>query len=218
MNDPRGSDFSSTSPDDPTDNERDLRLEPKMGGGRPVMVGFVRAWDPVIGENCLPARKLDSNSKNQLLVNELTLTCCSYLPQKDEQGSLKPPPTGIDSKPGAHYCTSDDEVVAKCELKKTEQRIEIAPGIIERLRGSKETIECVERDFYLPCSCYSCEANLCCIMDAKYVLCPQCRVVSPLDACPEGFDGGVGLGFTFETLQQMQYEIVHRRRQSRGFR
>ena len=148
-------------------------------------------------------------------------SCGSYPPQKDPQGSPKPPPTGAASKPGAHYCTSDDDVLAKCEaynMKRVDARLEIAPGITERLRGSKETMECVERDFYLPCTCFSCEAHLCCIMDAKYVLCPRCRVVSPLKECPKGFDGGVGLGFTFETLQQMQYEITLRRRQSRGFR
>jgi len=168
---------------------------------------------------CHDAREL---VKHHLIVFFLThVSCCSCRPQKDQQGSLKPPPAGIASKPGAHYCTSDDEVVAKCEayhLKKADTRIELAPGITARLRGSKETIECVERDFYLPCTCFSCQAHLCCIMDAKYVLCPLCRVVSPLEECPKGFDGGVGLGFTFEALQQLQYEIMQRRQQYRGFR
>lgn len=50
-------------------------------------------------------------------------------------------------------------------------------------------------------------------MDANYVLCPTCKVVSPMEGCAEGggLDGGVGLGFTFDDLQQWQHEILLRR-------
>ena len=90
-------------------------------------------------------------------------------------------------------------------------QIEIAPGIMARLRGAQETWSCVENDFYLPTTCFCCSSDLFCIMDANYVLCPMCKVVSPLEGCATGMDGGVGLGFTFDDLQQWQHEIIVRR-------
>lgn len=92
-----------------------------------------------------------------------------------------------------------------------EARIEIAPGITERLRGAAETWQCIERDFYLPTQCCCCATDICCIMDATYVLCPQCKVISPLEN-GMAHGGGVGLGFTFEDLQNWQAEIILSRR------
>ena len=53
-------------------------------------------------------------------------------------------------------------------------------------------------------------------MDANYVICPSCKVISPLEGCAQSgsMDGGVGLGFTCDDLQQWQYEIVTRRQRS----
>ena len=106
-----------------------------------------------------------------------------------------------------------------------DQMIEIVPGTWLRLRGADETWACIERDFYLPVMCFGCSAELCCIQDADYVLCPTCRVVSPMNGIPENDgsagrgnenvgNGGVGLGFTFTDLMRWQSEILARRRQS----
>lgn len=86
--------------------------------------------------------------------------------------------------------------------------IEIGPGALVRLRGAEETWDCIQRDFYLPTQCSFCELILCCIQDASYVLCPQCRVVSPIDDIMEEFDGGAGIGFTFEQLHAWQNDII----------
>lgn len=91
--------------------------------------------------------------------------------------------------------------------------MEIAPGEKVRLRGAKETWQAVENDFYLPTTCFSCDTDLCCIMDASYVLCPRCKVVSPVEGWAGGPDGGVGLGFTYGDLAQWQTEIMQRRQQ-----
>ena len=91
--------------------------------------------------------------------------------------------------------------------------MEIAPGEKVRLRGAKETWQCVENDFYLPTTCFSCDTDLCCIMDASYVLCPVCKVVSPVEGWAGGPDGGVGLGFTYDDLANWQREIVQRHQQ-----
>ena len=48
-----------------------------------------------------------------------------------------------------------------------------------------------------------------CIMDANYVVCPSCKVVSPLEAgADKDYHGGVGLGFTFEDLSKWLCRVV----------
>mmetsp|Transcript_12037 Transcript_12037/g.23122 ORF Transcript_12037/g.23122 Transcript_12037/m.23122 type:complete len:323 (-) Transcript_12037:22-990(-) len=96
------------------------------------------------------------------------------------------------------------------------QYMEIAPGQHVRLRGAKETWQCVENDAYLPTTCFSCDTDLCCIMDASYVLCPLCKVVSPVEGWAGGPDGGVGLGFTYQDLAMWQQEIIERRNQQQA--
>ena len=93
----------------------------------------------------------------------------------------------------------------KCKM------IEIAPGEFMRLRGAHETWKAIQDDFYLPCACFCCDLTLFCIQDATYVLCPQCQVVNPLEKI-DGYDGGVGLGFTMEELAEWQSDIVANRR------
>ena len=132
-----------------------------------------------------------------------------------------PPPEG-GTRPGDQFCSSHDAVSAKIAAfdgkggmgAAAAPQIEIAPGLSTRLRGAKETWEAVENDFYMPCSCFCCQKDLLCIMDANYVLCPMCKVVSPLEGCaaPGSMEGGCGLGFTMEDLAQWQYEIVNKRR------
>jgi hypothetical protein len=91
----------------------------------------------------------------------------------------------------------------------TPTMIEVAPGEFLRLRTADETWKAIRNDFYMPCECVLCEITLFCIQDAVLVLCPQCLVVNPLEgAAYEGFDGGVGMGFTMESLAKWQEEIM----------
>ena len=93
--------------------------------------------------------------------------------------------------------------------------VEIAPGFAARLRGAEETWRAIENDFYLPAQCFCCQSDeLFCIMDASYVLCPSCKVVSPMAGCAT--DGGVGLGFNHTLLRQWQYDIFFSRNRMRA--
>lgn len=87
--------------------------------------------------------------------------------------------------------------------------IEVAPGEFLRLRGADETWKAVHNDFYMPCQCFCCDLMLFCIQDAVSVLCPTCYVVSPLEGgvLHDEHDGGVGLGFTIESLAKWQDDI-----------
>lgn len=120
------------------------------------------------------------------------------------------------STPGAQMMSNSFDAVSRKlaafdhDPVATERRIEIAPGLSERLRGADETWQAIENDFYLPCMCLVCNQDICCIMDATYVLCPVCKVVSPLENGCEA--GGVGLGFTNDDLQKWQTEIILSRR------
>jgi hypothetical protein len=84
----------------------------------------------------------------------------------------------------------------------------VSPGHEARLRGAAETCQAIQRDFYLACVCFDCQAPLFCILDAWLVLCPHCRVISPIyhsnGDVAMNQEGGVGLGFTIETLMEVQ--------------
>lgn len=86
--------------------------------------------------------------------------------------------------------------------------IEIAPGVFARLRGAEETRSAINRDFFMPCECACCSQTIFCIQDADFVLCPDCRVIQPMEGCEEGGVGGVGLGFKMEELMNCQQQIV----------
>jgi hypothetical protein len=137
-------------------------------------------------------------------------------------------------QPHQHYNVSSWQQTRKSSVDGYIRRtIEISPGVHVRLRGAKETWDCIGRDFFMPCFCFGCSHELCCIQDADYVLCPKCRVVSPMDTTSYGSEcanvttaassastagiehkGGVGLGFTFADLLKWQAEII----QGRDFR
>lgn len=96
--------------------------------------------------------------------------------------------------------------------------IEVSPGEHLRLRGAHETWQAVQVDFYMPCECMCCPLTLFCIQDADFVLCPACKVVSPMAGASAGNDGGVGLGFTLENLAQWQDDIHALRSNKRNYK
>lgn len=79
-------------------------------------------------------------------------------------------------------------------------QIEISPNLWMRFRGAEETLACIRHNFVLPASCYGCEADMYCIEDAHYVICPTCRVVSPTSNEDPGDSGGVALGFFWDDV------------------
>lgn len=85
---------------------------------------------------------------------------------------------------------------------KTSIIVEIMPGLEVTLRSADETREAIRKHFYNPTLCYGCFKEFFCIADAKYHICPQCKVVSPLenDCIPNSKRHGVGMGFTVESL------------------
>jgi hypothetical protein len=70
-----------------------------------------------------------------------------------------------------------------------------------------QTWRAIQKDF-VPSTCLVCSADIFCITDAEYVVCPRCKSISSLEpSYPEQTIGevyGVGLGFTFENLVAWQ--------------
>jgi hypothetical protein len=105
--------------------------------------------------------------------------------------------------------------------KTTVSMIEVSPGHEAKLRGAAETWQhAIQHDFYVPCACLECDdASLFCILDAWLVLCPHCRGLNSIGLNDNGHcddimatttnpDGGVGLGFTIETLMEAQASML----------
>jgi hypothetical protein len=146
----------------------------------------------------------------------------------NEKSNCRLPP-----HPTAYYEKDNDyDKKAKCsnsnKKKKNERAmIEIEPGFFSPLRGADETFDAVKYDFYTPTECFCCSETIFCIQDADYILCPTCRVVSPVfttttpehdhrhsvdgnndDNTNPKRQGGVGLGFTYQDLSNWQEDII----------
>lgn len=72
--------------------------------------------------------------------------------------------------------------------------IEVCPGVFLKLRGSSETWHALQAGRVVKTNCHVCERRLWCIQDAEFVLCPDCRVVSPIEGRAGIQGGGLGLG------------------------
>jgi hypothetical protein len=94
--------------------------------------------------------------------------------------------------------------------------VDIVPGVQAPLRGTREIYQAVSNDFHSNVTCWGCSMELCCIADLSYIVCPECKVISSLEGCL--FEGkevrrwGLGLGFRYETLFQMQVDIMKERK------
>jgi hypothetical protein len=77
--------------------------------------------------------------------------------------------------------------------------IEIEHGVFEPLRGSKDTMRAVELGEISSVECMGCLGRFHCMSAARYVICPSCRVISPV---PGGVRG-VGLGFGLQDASSM---------------
>ena len=90
-------------------------------------------------------------------------------------------------------------------------RIEVSPGHYLPLRGSAETLAAVESGMARAVQCVACSATLLCVPDAELVICPDCRLLSPLATSKQAYGssaqqpgvqynvGGVGLGLKVES-------------------
>jgi len=142
--------------------------------------------------------------------------------RSNRQSRLMPERT-VAAHPGHYNMVSHATATTRPASAVSTCTIEVAPGMHMRLRGSQETWRAIEQDFYMPSECICCNTTLFCIQDAAYVLCPDCRVISPMEGFVNGGGGGddgggVGLGFYMEDLAQWQHEIVANQQRMQQYR
>jgi hypothetical protein len=58
--------------------------------------------------------------------------------------------------------------------------IEVSPGHFMELRGSSETMQALEGGYAVTVTCVQCQIRIKCVPDCELVICPDCRVMSPL--------------------------------------
>jgi hypothetical protein len=100
-------------------------------------------------------------------------------------------------------------------IKKWTPTIEISPGFCVRLRGAEDTWSCIEVDFFSTLHLSSVSGGHLRHSRCFVVLCPVCRVASPMEGILES-NGGVGLGFTIDDLIKWQNEILLKRKARNG--
>ena len=91
--------------------------------------------------------------------------------------------------------------------------IEVAPGMHMRLRGAEETCEAVRTNRCVESTCLLCAGVVLCIESADHVLCPQCKVVSPVKEKGTTLKvsaPSVGLGITLEQFSEIVSEMEDR--------
>jgi hypothetical protein len=99
--------------------------------------------------------------------------------------------------------------------------LEVSPGIFLPLHGSEETYSALRSDRLCATYCLACETPLFCVEYAAQVLCPACRVVSPVftheaprrssdDYYAHNSPAGVGLGMTVDEYDRTWAEAEER--------
>jgi hypothetical protein len=91
--------------------------------------------------------------------------------------------------------------------------VEVAPGVFLPLHGSQETLSSMQEGQLVSCACFACTLTIMCVPQASYVLCPDCRVVSPVERSADPtitklaatLSGGVGLGMKLEEYHSLYY-------------
>ncbi len=102
----------------------------------------------------------------------------------------------------------------------SQYEVEVTPGVFLQLRGSAETWQAIRLNRITNTRCICCCTCLHCVQDAEYVICPDCRVVSPVYSnLSEDYkiggrnSGGVGLGFKPEDMAKWQAELAWHQQQ-----
>lgn len=132
--------------------------------------------------------------------------------EEKKSGQNTPEGGSIDDE---HY-DDDDSYYSDNDLRYDEQpetrsKIEVAPGFYMELRGSQETMKYIQLGLSTNVTCVCCQVELRCIADAELVICPDCRVMSPVPQIHPNMiakrmprdmrsqsAGGVGLGLKLD--------------------
>ena len=131
--------------------------------------------------------------------------------------SHSPQPTGTQVHPSASSACRRGSLPARSKSAPASRSfaavVEVFPGLSAPLRGSDETMMALARGYHTALICFGCTAQIHCIADAQFTICPICRVISPVSY--DSFRGepmtadmrwGLGLGLTQASVRRIQAE------------
>jgi hypothetical protein len=78
--------------------------------------------------------------------------------------------------------------------------IEVVPGVFRPFIGAMETMLAIRSGNEVEVICPCCGTRLLCVCDAGYCLCPECRVISPLESHELSNECGISLGCAISSL------------------
>jgi hypothetical protein len=126
----------------------------------------------------------DSISSFETIRDGCPIDYYSYPPMIAEQG---PPLAPRDSPPFKPKRLSSEIKIRDY----VPFQIEITPGQYKTLRSGEETLNAIDGGRAVHLKCQACSAGLLTVSDCEFVICPDCRCVSPTDS----YNGtGIGLG------------------------
>jgi hypothetical protein len=91
------------------------------------------------------------------------------------------------SPPFISDCSSEIPSSSRRSLEREEGKpvqVEVYPGEFLHLRGAEETVDAIERGHSKSVFCYACGLGLRCVADCDLVICPDCRIMSPVPCRP----------------------------------
>lgn len=102
-------------------------------------------------------------------------------------------------------CSQYDEAKSEYDSRHDRQMmhaqitVEVAPNVFMDLRSAMETLRAVQSGCAVSVTCVECQGTLKCVPDAELVMCPDCRVTTPMVLDQDAISGctvrrGVGLG------------------------
>lgn len=90
------------------------------------------------------------------------------------------------------------------EESKEQTLVEVTPGNFVPLIGSESTWSAVQEGRIAHTTCFDCMARLVCINVADMIMCPECRVISPVSDESGKASGGGGLGLGMKEEDAMR--------------
>mmetsp|Transcript_28032 Transcript_28032/g.39482 ORF Transcript_28032/g.39482 Transcript_28032/m.39482 type:complete len:292 (-) Transcript_28032:102-977(-) len=140
--------------------------------------------EPVEGMFCEPKASFRSTDAKLKPIDYRTDQRVGAFPEtisksllQDPKKSRPPLPTWVDSsnrKPAAKPTPLSSEKVS------SRHEVEVAPGKYMPLRGATETLAAVNNGTSRLVGCLACQTSLRCVPDAELVICPVCRILSPV--------------------------------------
>ena len=130
----------------------------------------------------------------------------------------KPPPTKMDERDPESRPQTQTYAEPQCKpppLAPQQTQVEVSPGVFLPLRGTQETLMALRTGDTLVLECFLCKVELCCVDDSEWVLCPDCRILTPVNIQESGklhnslpnlpLPHGVGLGLKTSMLASTPY-------------